>query len=91
MCVFSHALLTGLDVRSAVDVRFCLLLCNVCLGAGSISCDICTVTLLAQENVGLNLIHLLGDTETLAEHSGLGGQIPVSLKELCSRNNSSCR
>ena len=48
----------------------------------------CHATL--QENVGLNLIHLLGDTDTLAEHSGVA-QVPVTLQELCSRCNSSSR
>lgn len=37
-----------------------------------------------QENVGLSLIHLLGDTDTLAEHTG-GACAPVNLQDLTTR------
>jgi hypothetical protein len=41
------------------------------------------VAVCAQDQVGLSLVHLLGDTETLAQTQG---PQPVSLQQLCDQN-----
>jgi hypothetical protein len=44
---------------------------------------LCTCIAVLQDQVGLSLVHLLGDTETLAQTQA---PHPVTLQELCDQN-----
>jgi hypothetical protein len=51
-------------------------------------CSHSVPALFLQDQVGLSLVHLLGDTETLAQTQA---PQPVTLQELCEQNKLSVR